>query len=66
MVSAKENEIFNLNTSIYKLRDELELRKFESKEVMTDVDMRNLDFLEKAETVYNSKKNDTKEFFKCL
>lgn len=56
----------NLNYLNIKLQRELALKQTANKEVMTEVDMKNLDFILKAETVFKSKTNDIKDFLKSL
>ena len=64
--TSKEQEILGLNYIIMKMRRELELKRTENKEAQTEVDMKNLDFIKKAESIYNSKMNDIKDFLKSL
>jgi len=56
----------NLNYINIKLQRELSLKQTANKEVMTEVDMKNLDFISKAENVFKSKTDDIKDFIKCL
>ncbi|CDW84007.1 UNKNOWN [Stylonychia lemnae] len=64
--TTKEQEIMNLNYINIKLQRELALKQTANKEVMTEVDMKNLDFISKAENVFKSKTDDIKDFIKCL
>lgn len=56
----------SLNRVLSKLRQELDLKRFEDREVQTEVDMNNLEFVMKAEKVYKSKTCDIKDFLKSL
>eukprot|EP00347_Sterkiella_histriomuscorum_P019587 403341060 len=66
VTTTKEQEIMNLNYLNIKLQRELSLRQTANKEVMTEVDMKNLDFISKAEQVFKSKTSDIRDFLKSL
>ncbi len=56
----------NLNYLNIQLQREIALKQTVNKEVMTEVDMKNLDFLSQVDQVMKSKTSDVKEFIKCL
>ena len=67
LISAtKEQEIMNLNYLNLKLQRELQLKQHDNKEVMTEVNMKDLEFVQQAGKIMKSKITAAEEFLKSL
>ena len=48
------------------MRKQVELLKTDDRGIQTEVDMKNLEFLEAANKIFKDKTDDTKTFIKCF